>query len=49
MKYRVDIDEANEAKAGLSSIIDGQDERLLNRVGAFASLRYRFTGNLHSG
>lgn len=38
MKYRVDIDVANETKAGLSEFIDGRDPRLLNRVGAFASL-----------
>ena len=38
MKYRVNIDEANEAKAGFTNIIDGRDKRLLNRVGAFASL-----------
>lgn len=38
MEYRVNIDAANEAKAGLSRIIDGRDQRLLNRVGAFASL-----------
>lgn len=38
MKYRVNIDEANETKSGFSKIIDGKDDRLLNRVGAFASL-----------
>lgn len=38
MKYRVDIDKANETKSGFSNIIDGKDDRLLNRVGAFASL-----------
>lgn len=38
MKYRVNINEANETKSGFSKIIDGKDERLLNRVGAFASL-----------
>ena len=38
MKYRVNIDEANETKSGFSEIIDGTDDRLLNRVGAFASL-----------
>lgn len=38
LKYRVDIDTANKAKAGLSAIIDGRDSRLLNKVGAFASL-----------
>ena len=38
MEYRVNIDEANETKSGFSKIIDGKDSRLLNRVGAFASL-----------
>ena len=38
MEYRVNIDEANETKSGFSKIIDGKDERLTNRVGAFASL-----------
>src|SRR3954447_9791009 len=38
MKYRVDIDVADDTKAGLSSVIDGKDTRVLNRVGAFASL-----------
>jgi phosphoribosylformylglycinamidine cyclo-ligase len=38
MKYRVDIDTANDAKAGLDKFIDGKDPRVLNRVGAFASL-----------
>jgi len=38
LKYRVDIDAANKAKAGLSGIIDGKDSRLLNKVGAFSSL-----------
>ena len=38
MKYRVNINAANEAKSGLSQIIDGKDSRILNRVGAFASL-----------
>lgn len=38
MKYRVNIDEANETKAGFSKIIDDNDPRLVNRVGAFASL-----------
>ena len=38
MKYRVNIDEANETKTGFSNIIDGKDDRLKNRVGAFASL-----------
>ena len=38
MKYRVNIDEANETKTGFSKIIDGRDHRLVNRVGAFASL-----------
>ncbi len=38
MKYRVDIDVANDTKAGLSAVIDGKDPRVLNRVGAFASV-----------
>ena len=38
MKYRVDIDVANDTKAGLSAVIDGKDSRVLNRVGAFASV-----------
>ena len=38
MKYRVDIDVANDTKAGLGAFIDGKDPRVLNRVGAFASL-----------
>lgn len=38
MEYRVNIDKANETKVGLSQIIDGNDKRLLSRVGAFASL-----------
>jgi phosphoribosylformylglycinamidine cyclo-ligase len=38
MKYRVDIDVANDTKAGLGEFIDGKDPRVLNRVGAFASL-----------
>jgi phosphoribosylformylglycinamidine cyclo-ligase len=38
MKYRVDIDVANDTKAGLGAVIDGKDSRVLNRVGAFASL-----------
>ncbi len=38
VEYRVDIDVANDTKAGLSEFIDGQDPRVLNRVGAFASL-----------
>ncbi len=38
MEYRVNIDLANDAKAGLAEIIDGKDQRLLNKVGAFASL-----------
>jgi phosphoribosylformylglycinamidine cyclo-ligase len=38
MEYRVNIDEANETKSGFSKIIDGKDERLKNRIGAFASL-----------
>ena len=38
MKYRVDIDLANDTKRGLSAVIDGKDARVLNRVGAFAAL-----------
>jgi phosphoribosylformylglycinamidine cyclo-ligase len=38
VKYRVDIDVANRTKAGLADVIDGKDRRVLNRVGAFASL-----------
>ena len=38
MKYRVDIDIANDTKAALAAVIDGKDPRVLNRVGAFASL-----------
>ena len=38
MKYRVNIDEANETKSGFSKFIDGKDDRVKNRVGAFASL-----------
>lgn len=38
MKYRVNIDLANKTKRGLADIIDGQDNRLINKVGAFASL-----------
>ncbi|MEJ2663735.1 MAG: AIR synthase related protein [Spirochaetia bacterium] len=38
MKYRVDIDSANKAKNSLSGIIDGKDNRLINKVGAFSSL-----------
>jgi phosphoribosylformylglycinamidine cyclo-ligase len=38
MEYRVNIDLANTTKAELASLIDGKDERILNRVGAFSSL-----------
>lgn len=38
MKYRVNIDLANTTKAGLAGILDNRDRRVLNRVGAFASL-----------
>lgn len=38
MKYRVNIDVANDAKASLGAVLDGKDPRVLNRVGAFASL-----------
>jgi len=34
----VDIDKANKAKSDLAAFIDGKDARILNRVGAFASL-----------
>jgi phosphoribosylformylglycinamidine cyclo-ligase len=38
MEYRVNIDLANATKAELASVIDGKDDRVLNRVGAFSSL-----------
>ncbi len=38
MKYRVNIDLANATKAGLGKVLDGKDDRVLNRVGAFSSL-----------
>jgi len=38
MEYRVNIDLANTTKAELAGIIDGKDNRILNRVGAFSSL-----------
>ncbi|MCP5144245.1 MAG: phosphoribosylformylglycinamidine cyclo-ligase [Gammaproteobacteria bacterium] len=38
MEYRVNIDVANQTKAGLSNVLDGRDPRVLNKVGAFASL-----------
>ena len=38
MEYRVDIDVANATKAGLGRVLDSNDSRVLNRVGAFASL-----------
>jgi phosphoribosylformylglycinamidine cyclo-ligase len=38
IEYRVNIDLANDTKRGLSSVIDGKDARVLNRVGAFAAL-----------
>lgn len=38
MDYRVNIDLANNTKAELARVIDGGDPRVLNRVGAFASL-----------
>jgi len=38
MEYRVNIDLANTTKAELASVIDGKDDRILNRVGAFSSL-----------
>ena len=45
MKYRVNIDEANETKSGFSKFIDGKDDRVKNRVGAFASLFRLDTSN----
>ncbi len=38
MKYRVNVDLANQTKAEFSEVIDGKDVRLLNTVGAFSSL-----------
>ncbi|MBX3306081.1 MAG: phosphoribosylformylglycinamidine cyclo-ligase [Nitrospira sp.] len=38
MEYRVNIDAANETKAGFGKLINDRDPRLLNRVGAFSSL-----------
>ena len=38
MKYRVNVDLANQTKAEFSEVIDGKDGRLLNTVGAFSSL-----------
>jgi phosphoribosylformylglycinamidine cyclo-ligase len=38
MEYRVNIDLANSTKKELASVIDGRDNRVLNRVGAFSSL-----------
>lgn len=38
MKYRVNVNLADQTKAEFSGMIDGRDARLLNRVGAFASL-----------
>jgi len=38
MKYRVNIDNANTVKSDLSHILDEKDKRVLNKVGAFASL-----------
>jgi phosphoribosylformylglycinamidine cyclo-ligase len=38
MEYRVNIDLANTTKTELAGIINGKDERILNRVGAFSSL-----------
>jgi len=37
-KYEVDIDAANETKQQMKSILDTQNARILNKVGAFASL-----------
>ena len=38
MKYRVDVDLANQTKSEFAEVIDGKDARLLNTVGAFSSL-----------
>ena len=38
MKYRVNVDLANQTKAEFSELIDGKDARLINTVGAFSSL-----------
>lgn len=37
-KYAVDIDLANQAKAEMASSLDSSDPRVLNKLGAFASL-----------
>ena len=37
-KYAVDIDLANKTKAEIASALDSSDLRVLNRIGAFASL-----------
>lgn len=37
-KYEVNIDEANDAKAQMKSILSSADKRVMNKVGAFASL-----------
>ena len=37
-KYEVDIDTANAAKAEMRSILDSGEKRLINKVGAFATL-----------
>jgi len=42
-KYEVNIDIANEAKKQIKDILATEDRRVLNKVGAFASL-YDFTG-----
>ncbi len=38
LKYEVNIDEANEAKAEMGKILVTEEKRVLNKVGAFASL-----------
>ena len=42
-KYEVDIDTANETKQGMQNILATQNKRVLNKLGAFASL-YDFSG-----
>jgi phosphoribosylformylglycinamidine cyclo-ligase len=37
-KYAVDIDLANQAKAEMASALESSDARVLNKIGAFASL-----------
>ena len=38
MKYRVNIDLANQSKDALGAFVNDWDPRVLNRLGAFASL-----------